>query len=184
MQEISKDYDRVTSIIFPFSGLDKIPSDVLNTAAKRGERVHQVIDSIILKMGRFEDEGIEGYIDSFERWFSTKKEVRKVPRFYCNDLWITGECDAIYPNENGYTLVDFKTPIKEGKTWHLQGGAYSHLAKKNDLNITNIEFVQLMRSGEEPKIYSYEDEFLKFYECLKMYRIYFKNSTESFLDYL
>ena len=44
-------YTRVTEILSPFSGLDKIPKHILDNAARRGTRVHDVCESIVKGLG-------------------------------------------------------------------------------------------------------------------------------------
>lgn len=42
---------RVTEILSPFSGLDKVPKDILANAANRGTRVHDVCEGIVKGVG-------------------------------------------------------------------------------------------------------------------------------------
>ena len=47
----SNDYTRVTEILSPFSGLDRVPKAILKNAADRGTRVHKVCEGIVQGLG-------------------------------------------------------------------------------------------------------------------------------------
>ena len=181
---IDENFLRITTVLSPFSGLDKVDPEILAKAARRGNIVHSICDAMIESIG-YDDLGVEGYIGSFKHWFPGKEFIDKPKRWYCHDLMITGECDALYKNETGLTLVDFKTPVKASKTWFLQASAYHYLGSKNALNITEIEFVRLKKDGKPPQIYKYEPKFEEFRKCLDVYRMFFENREyEETLDYL
>lgn len=185
MHKISE-YIRVTDVLYPFSGLQSVDPYILRNAADRGTKVHEICSALIDDLGVLEfGTNLDGYIESFKKWKNGKKFITKPDRFYCDEYHITGECDALYKNENGFTLVDFKTPAREGRTWPLQGSAYSYLAKKSGYNVTQIEFVKLAKDGSEPKVYIYQENFPLFLKCLELYKVFFKNvSTENTLNYL
>lgn len=177
---INIEYLRVTEVLAPFSGLSSIPLDILQAAAERGTKVHEICDSIIQGLGEFGvEEHLEGYINSFIIWKQGKKFIPKCNRWYCDELGITGECDAICESQNGLVLVDFKTSSRESKTWPLQGSAYAYLARKNGYDIKRIEFVKFSKEGDEPEIFVYEDCFDLFLKCLEVYRLFFKKKKES-----
>ena len=175
---IDSRYVRVTTVLSPFSGMDKVNPEVLLNACIRGTKVHLICDAIVEGMGYPEDREISGYIESFNKWCIGKQFVQKPERFYCNEYMITGELDLLYKNETGLTLVDLKTSRVESKTWILQGSAYSYMAKKENLNITKIEFVKLDKDGKEPKVFTYEEDFKLFLNCLETYNYFFKNKKE------
>ena len=50
MSDIDK-HIRVTDILSPFSGLDRVPKDILANAARRGSRVHDVCEAIVKGLG-------------------------------------------------------------------------------------------------------------------------------------
>lgn len=183
---MTEDYMRVTEILFPFSGLSVVDQNVLKRASERGSQVHLLCDAIIQDMGICDiDEKLVGYIESFKNWMPDKMFAQKPARFYCNKHMITGEIDGLYANETGYTLFDIKTPLKESKTWRLQGSAYSYLAKKAGYNITAIEFVKLSKYGDQPMTYHYEEDFTTFIKCIDLYKYFFKGKiAENFLDYM
>ena len=183
---IKNDFIRVTSVLYPFSGLHKINPDVVKAAAERGGKVHEICDALINGLGLLDtvDEPLYGYISSFEQWYKEKIFIPNPKRFYCDKLGITGECDGIY-QDGGLVLFDIKTPLKESKTWSLQCSAYAYLARLQGFNIKRIEVVKLSKDGKEPTVYQYEDNFDLFLKCLEIYKHFFnKSSDEDFLESL
>lgn len=181
MTLIPEGYDRVTACLYPFSGMSTINASILANAGHRGTLVHQICDCIINGIGyenAIEDlkmiYGGEGYIESFKQWYNDQKFMDLPRRFFCNELMITGEIDGLYKNETGFTLVDFKTPLKESITWKLQGSAYNYLCLKSGINITKIEFIRLKKDGKSPQTYEYTPDFETYKKCLDLYRLFFK----------
>lgn len=183
-------YTRVTDVLFPFSGLKAIDPEILKNAADRGSRVHLVIDGILKGLGECHmGDDILGYIESFHKWYeggSSKEFLPKPNRFFNDAFKITGECDAIYKDSEGkLVLVDFKTPLRESKTWRLQGSAYSFMAEREGYPIDRIEFVKLDKKGEKAQIFIYERVFELFWKCLDVYDYFFANQVpEENIDYL
>lgn len=171
MQQINS-YDRVTSVLSPFSGLSSVPEEILNKAKERGTEVHKICGAIML--GFPPSETIyQGYIDSFKKW-SDKNFIAQPERFFCDVHKITGECDGIYEENGELVLFDIKTPIKESKTWPLQGSAYAYLSRNNGHPISRIEFIKLSKNGDAPVVYTYQENFELFISCLEVYREFFK----------
>jgi hypothetical protein len=164
-------YTRVTNVLYPFSGLDKINVDIVAHAAKRGTKVHQVCEGIVAGLGEYvEDENIAGYVESFKQWWQIGHVVVEIEkRFWCDDLKITGQVDFIIKTDDGMAVVDLKTSYKPSKTWPVQGAAYAYLAKKENYDIKKIYFIHLSKNGKFPKIYEYDvdDSFF-----LAVYRTY------------
>lgn len=181
------DYDRVTAVLFPYAQLHKIPQDRLAFARERGAKVDEVIDAWL---GDIEIYDIPPewslYVQSAKLWLEKQKIFKGKERFYDDENLLTGECDCIRETANGLVIVDFKATAKEGATWPLQGAAYAYLASKQGLNIVGIEFVHLDKTGKEPKVYTYDIEknWAAFADCLKCYRMFFKNKKPEDLDYL
>ena len=82
-KEIKDGYDRVTDVLFPFSGLTKVNTDVLKNAAERGTQVHLACACHIhdLPMDDVPD-AYHGYVDSFLIWAEGKKFLTTPERFY------------------------------------------------------------------------------------------------------
>lgn len=175
-EKIDPKYTRVTTVLYPLSGLHLIPQFILKAAAKRGEIVHSICSSIVEDMGYPEyEEKYSGYIESFKKWNDGKKHIDKPPRLYCDTYLITGEPDNIYEEDGKLILVDWKTPKNESKTWISQGSAYSYLCKQAGYKIDRIEFVKLSFTGDFPTVFTYEERFDKFLINLEVYNEYFKD---------
>jgi len=168
-------YDRVTGILYPFSGIAMIDPVIIERACRRGSDVHQMIEVIQEGLPAVMlDDAHKGYIDSYLSWAEGKKFLDKPARFFDDDLRITGECDCIYRDDDGLVLVDFKTSTNEGKTWKYQGSAYSYLAKRKGYDIKRIEFVKLSKEAKPAKTYLYEEDMDHFKILLAVYREFFK----------
>jgi len=64
-------YSRVTNILYPFSGLEKIDSEIVAHAAARGTKVHKICEGIIEGIGEIDvDDETRGYVESFKKWWS------------------------------------------------------------------------------------------------------------------
>lgn len=183
---IKSEYLRVTSILYPFSGLKGIDPAILANAQERGTKVHEIIDAFEAGIGLIDIEKyLEGYFKSYSKWAEGKVFKSKPERFYCDELMITGEIDAIYLDGSDLVIVDYKTPAKESKTWAMQATAYSYLAKKSGFKIKRVEFIKLDKTGEKPIVYTYEEDLDMFLTILKSYRYFYKNQDkENILDYL
>jgi len=164
-------YTRVTSIIYPFTDLDKIPPDILQHAADRGTKVHSICEGIISGIGEFGvDEETQGYVHSFKQWWSKgHKVIEMEKRFYCDDLKITGQVDLIIDTGDGLAIVDLKTSSKPSLGWKPQGCAYAYLALKHGYDIQSIQFLHLYKDGREGKIYEYPVDIPFFFAIFKTY---------------
>lgn len=188
-------HTRVSDILYPFTDLRDIEPQVLKNAADRGTVVHAFIDSIILGTGlvgldgaireyadedNFYDEKLKVMkaLDSFALWYPGKNFIQKPKRFFCDEHFLTGECDGIYEGSDGLVLVDYKTPANESKSWLLQGSAYSYMAKLEGYNISRIEFVKLSKTGGAPRIFTYTEDFPLFLAHLKVYNYQYRGKNE------
>lgn len=169
-------YLRVTDVLSPFSGLDKIDKDVLQNAANRGTRVHKACEAIVEGLGEWDiDDEISGYVESFKKWWAKGHKVLSVEqRFFCSDLMLTGQVDLIIETPEGAVILDIKTPVKPSKTWGLQGSAYAYMARKSGYDIKGIQFLQLNKLGMDPKIHVYEDQFDLFKKCLDVFNHFYR----------
>lgn len=164
-------YLRVTHVLYPFSGLDKIDPDVVAYAGARGTKVHRICEAIISGLGEI---GVEdetwGYVESFKKWWQLGLPVVEMEkRFWDDNLQLTGQLDLIIDTSDGLAIVDLKTSSNPSKTWAAQGSAYAYLAKQAGYNINKIFFLHLNKHGKVPKIYEYpvDDSFF-----LSVYRTY------------
>lgn len=159
MSEINarETYTRVTNILYPFSGLEKINPDVVAYAADRGTRVHQICEGIMQGLGEIGvDDETWGYVESFKKWWSGGVDVVEMEkRFWDDTNKITGQVDLIINTNEGMAVVDLKTSSRPSKTWQGQGSAYAYLAKLAGYPIKRVMFLHLNKHGKAPKIYEY-----------------------------
>lgn len=150
-------YTRVSTILQPFSGLDKIDPAIVQHAADRGTKVHRICEAIILGLGEIDvDDETFGYVHSFKQWWAPGHSIVKMEHRFRDDLlMVTGQIDLIIDSPEGLSVVDFKTSYRPSKTWPVQGAAYAYLASKSGLQIANIQFIHLNKKGLYPTIYHY-----------------------------
>ena len=112
-----ENYNRVTSVLYPFSGLDKIDPNIVAYAGQRGTKVHKICEAIIQDLGEIDvDEETWGYVESFKKWWSLGHDlVLMEHRFFDDDLEITGQMDLIINTPEGLAIVDLKTSYQKSK---------------------------------------------------------------------
>ena len=170
-----ENYLRVTTILYPFSGLASVDAEIVKNAAERGTRVHKICEGIIAGLGEIGvTEDTLGCVESFKKWWSQGHKVLEIEkRFYDDILSITGCADLIVEENDGHTIVDLKTSYKPSKTWHPQGAAYAYLARKAGYNVKSIKFIHLSRKGAQPKIHEYQPDDDLFLAIYKTYKHFF-----------
>lgn len=169
-------YTRVTTVLYPFSGLDKLDPEVVKHAAERGTKVHKICEGIIQGLGEIgiEDE-TRPYVESFKKWWGEgHKVVLMEQRFYHETKQIQGQADLIIETAEGLAIVDLKTSSKESPTWIAQGNAYAMLAKNEGYDIKRILFVHLSRTGKEPRVIEYPVDDSFFIHILWVYNHFFR----------
>lgn len=168
-------YLRVTQVLYPFTGLDKIPPDVLANAARRGTRVHNICEAIAEGLGEMDiDDETRGYVNSFKQWWEQGHDVVLIEeRFWDDDLQITGQVDFIINTPDGLAIVDLKTSSSVSKSWEGQGSAYAYLAKKSGYDIKKVIFVHLMKNGEPARLHEYPVDDSFFLSILRVYKHFF-----------
>ncbi len=166
-----ENYTRVTNVLYPFSGLEKIDQSIVAHAAARGTKVHQICEGIMQGLGEIDvDEETKGYVESFKKWWELGHEVVAMEqRFWDDDLELTGQVDLIIRVPEGLAIVDLKTSSKPSKTWPAQGAGYAYLARKSGYDINEIYFIHLNKWGWLPTIHQYvvDDSFF-----LAIFRVY------------
>lgn len=167
-------YYRVTEILYPFSGLKFVDSQVLENAAVRGTKVHNICEGIVKGLEPWDiEENLSGYVDSFKKWWRKGHEVLAVEkRFYCEDLGITGQVDLILKTPKGDVICDLKTSQQESKSWLLQGSAYSYMASKSGYSPKTIMFLRLKRDGSYPKEHFYAENMDLFRKTLDVFEYF------------
>jgi len=174
-----ENYLRVTTILYPFSGLSHVNPDVLAYAANRGTKVHKICEAIALGLGEIGvDEETKGYVDSFKIWWEKGVDFVEIEkRLYCDTLEITGQMDFIIKDIDGLAIVDLKTSSKPSKTWKAQGCAYAYLAKVAGYDIKHIYFCHLKKNGTIPKIYEFSIDDSFFLAILTTYKHFFQKGS-------
>lgn len=178
-QKSRENYTRVTTVLFPFSGLQHIDPVVLENAGRRGTKVHEICEAIAAGLGEFgTDEETQPYVDSFKIWWETGiKVISMEERFWDDELEITGQCDFIIEDERGMGIIDLKTSSKPSKTWEAQGNAYAMMAIAKGYPIKFIQFVHLSKTGKPPKIIEYPVRIPFFLAILTTYKHFFHKAT-------
>ena len=126
----------VTQVLSPFSDFSRIRDDVLQAACDRGTAVHRFCQAYALGAWAIEPEGLEGYCESFRRWYDLAvDEVVSVEQEYKDEQFgFMGHPDLVAVLKGtgakaGLAVIDYKTPVGKGTTWELQLSAYRHLTK-------------------------------------------------------
>lgn len=169
------DYRRVTEILYPFSGLDKIDPAIINHAAARGTLVHEICEGIMKGLGELGvTEETKPYVESFKQWWTEDHEILAIEeRFWDDQYKITGQVDIIMKTPDGVAIVDIKTSYKPSKTWALQGSAYAYLARKAGYDVKLLYFLHLDRKGGKPNLIKYEIDIDFFLIVLRVFNHFF-----------
>lgn len=166
---------RVTEILYPFTGMKFVQTDVLENAAIRGTKVHAACEGVAKGLDPWPlSEECQGYFDSFMRWWEKGQEIKAVEkRMFCDRLGLTGQIDLILDTPEGDVICDLKTSAAESKTWRYQGSAYSYLARESGYEPYKIMFLKLDREGKFPKQYFYEENMDMFKKILDVFEEFF-----------
>jgi hypothetical protein len=171
-----ENYVRVTKVLHPFSGLDKIDPTIVAHAAERGTKVHKICEGIISGLGELGvDDETRPYVESFKQWWGEGKHVIMMEqRFYCDRLEITGQVDLIIMEDFELVIIDLKTSSKPSRTWQAQGSAYAYLARQNKHDIQRVKFIHLSKHGKAPTIYEYRMDDSFFLDVYRVWNHFFK----------
>ena len=164
---------RVSEILAQFKDFSAIDPRVLNAKAKIGTEVHHNIHmhtkGIMPVYGSFplfdRNNSIVGWDDRGEGYFYSylKYEADHTPiyqtmeqRYYCDDLMITGQIDAIQIPKTAELpmIIDFKCSYSvDIDMWSMQAHYYKYLAERNGIKVQDkFWFLQLKKDGGKPKI--------------------------------
>ncbi len=182
-------YDRVTEVLRPFTGVEFVDKDILDTAAERGNKVHSYIEGYLKGIHfQFEDEVIAPYVQSFKKFWEASSHAFKdgniilEKRLFCSQKKITGKADVIIEvkgqtkEEDITYIIDWKTSVSKNKSWALQGAAYKYLCIEEGYeNVEAVLFVRLSKHGKSATINkdeNYEENLEIFLKCLDLYRYF------------
>lgn len=175
MSEIRTGYTRISDILGRLRDRSGINQLVLKDKADIGTEVHHNIHMDYLGVpavfgmhsvrrpfdGQFIREECrgEGYFNSYLKWLGDREISYELmeERFYCNDLMITGQIDALMITDNGLQLIDFKCSYApDHEIWSMQAHYYYYLLKTNGIDVRpGFLFMQLKKDGKNPTIHEY-----------------------------
>lgn len=179
----------VTRVLAPFSGLEAVRPDLLEAAARRGQRVHAAAAAWL--SGTFQvvplEPGDEGYLRSLKVWVAemVTEVVDVEPELVDEKLGFKGHPDLLCRLASGAgAVVDYKTPATESPTWKAQTAAYRHLASKAYgrhafMRDPCAVALMLRPDGRMPKAVVYRSsdrDFAAFLSALNAYR-YFREAA-------
>ena len=180
-------YPSVTQVLSVYQDFSMVPEHVLAMASERGTQVHAICSSLakgLFVSHRQITSDIEGYIQSFNQWFSDYvEEVVLIEQELIDEsLGFIGHPDLIVKIKKApyLTLIDLKTPKIVGKTWRAQLAAYWHLAalQKKFKNIKRCGSLRLKENGGPPIFDEFTNtshtDFAAFLSALNAWR-YFNN---------
>lgn len=155
-------YTRVSDILSQWNRFAHIPKHIVARKAELGTKVHEYIQMWACDAFFASDDEVMGYLNSYIAWEKMvhPKMVRMEERYYCDELMITGQCDAVvqFPYSDELVIIDYKTSASiDDKFWRMQGAFYHYLVSNSGLKISpRYLFLQLDKNGKMPKVREYE----------------------------
>ncbi len=176
-----ENYVHVTTLLKPLAQFIGVDEDVLSYAQKRGTEIHKAIQMDAEDLAYPLNPEFAGYFKSYQKWLGLTEYAieQSEMRLYDDKMRITGCIDAIATNGKKRFIVDWKNTASQNREyWELQGNFYYHLATINGLDVDNkISFVQLIKEGCNPKVFSFEASEVSWRQCLKYYTLYFSKKS-------
>ena len=178
----------VTQVLGRYVDLQHIPPGRLQLACARGSKIHDYIFMDLKDLwvpAALITPEIEGYWRSyliFKRQM-IETTVLLEEKLHCWHYGYSGIADwcGTLRGETGLTLLDWKSPVTEGKTWRSQVAAYWHLVECHahpalNLPITRGGSLMLSPTGATPSFREYTefhpDYFNDFLLALGAYRAF------------
>jgi hypothetical protein len=141
------------------SAFANIPEHILLPAALRGTDVHNLVALHLQGLFYEVEPGLEGYHQSLVTWANefVAKVIWVEQELVDNKRGFKGHPDAILllRGDDGYTLIDWKTPVALSKSWRLQVGGYRLLAEANGYKIVRVASLRLDKIGGRAKFQEY-----------------------------
>ena len=170
----------VTQALSPFVDFSRVPPATLEAACLKGSQIHSIIASLLKGLWvPNTPENCQPYIDSFNLWLPVVDEVVMVEETLIDKArGYKGTPDAILriKGDEGFTLVDWKSPVMESKSWRLQISAYRALAMQNGYLIHRTGALQLSPKGKVAKFREYSGtishDFSVFLNALSIYKYF------------
>jgi len=159
----------VTQALSPFIDWSGISPERLEHAGQRGTKIHSYIAAYLLGLWLPKmDLECQGYFDSF-RYFADARidQVIAVEReVTCNCYGYIGHLDFVgsLKGEIGVAVLDWKSPIIEGKTWCAQLSAYRHAyeCEEGKEIVTRVGSIMLDPNGKPAKMIDYKESIADF----------------------
>jgi|GEM_PF-2269981 len=128
----------ILSRLFPYTDVDPI---ILEEKAKIGTNVHKaIVQDCASEFVVIESDRAQAYFDSYKMLKFAPDQpmlIRQVPRLYCDDLMITGECDGLLQGYGSDRLIDWKCSANaHQEQWNMQAHFYLYLLKVNGYSIS------------------------------------------------
>jgi len=129
-------YVRVSEILARLQSYADVDPEVLEAKAKIGTNVHKaIVQDCAGEFVVLESDRAHAYFESYKLWNVKKPNIVQVPRLYCDELMITGECDGLL---NETQLIDWKcSATANAKIWNMQAHFYWYLLKVNNYKVTD-----------------------------------------------
>lgn len=180
-------YPSVTTCLGVYVDFSMIPPGRLEFACARGSKIHQFIEDDLTGKWIIPDlitPEIEKYWESYtifrdkmiDRTIFAEKEL------ICKEFGYVGHVDwvgVLKGQTDGITVIDWKSPVQEGRTWCAQLCAYAHLVEKHSgikQPVTKLGTLRLSPAGKAPKWSGYTKDrafyFNAFLNALGAYRVF------------
>ena len=201
-EDIKPGYVRISDVASAYAGHGKIPKKIMDYAADRGTRVHELIydkmNMIVINEEQYyfcgknlakrkEDEK-ESYFDSFLKFwepYDSAPIIQQEQRLYDDHHMTTGQIDLVFMMDGKKTLIDWKTSRDVCEHWLLQASGYSLLLWANGIVKDPVErylFVKLDKDGKPPIVTEYVPDTFMFKQALELYNRFMKDQQCNFED--
>lgn len=124
----------VTQTLKTHSDFSRVPDNVLFAACQRGDRVHAYCAAKAKDIYHPPvPEYIQGYCESFDRWFELVEEVLLVEEEIVDpNMGFFGHPNLVVrlKGHKNPAVVDIKTPLTRNKLWAVQISSYVHLVRQ------------------------------------------------------
>ncbi len=138
---------RISDLLKRLYSYGDVDEQVLKAKAAIGTDVHKaIVDDCEGNFVAMETDRARAYFESYKRWENREISlITQVPRLYCFDLMITGECDGLLDSLH---LIDWKCSASPNlKIWNMQAHYYWYLLRQNGYSISeSMYWVNLRHS--------------------------------------
>jgi len=147
-------YPSVTQILSPWADFSGVPPHVLAAASERGTRVHQACLTEAVGGWVMADELVAPYLASFQKWLPRVEVIAVEFEVTDHTMGYLGHPDLLvrFKGDQGYSLIDLKTPRVYNPIWRAQLAAYkgAALTMPEYSNIQRLASLRLSPEGKPP----------------------------------